>query len=148
MAAIVSTTVIDRPPEEVFAFMTDPVTFPRWQEAVLHCQVDGFPIGAGTRCTTTRKIGPSERRFVSEVTEFDPPRRWAYRDVAGPVREVLALTVEPVAEPAGSRVIVELDFEAHGLGRLVVPLVVRSQARRDMPRNLRKLKLELESQPL
>ncbi len=39
---------------------------------------------------------------------------------------------------------IALDFEGHGLGRLLVPLVVRRQARREMPRNLAALKQRLE----
>jgi hypothetical protein len=38
-----------------------------------------------------------------------------------------------------------LDFEGRGLGKLLVPLVVRRQARGEMPKNSRKLKELLES---
>jgi hypothetical protein len=43
-----------------------------------------------------------------------------------------------------SRVTIELDFEGHGIGRLLVPLVVRPQARKEMSLNCRKLKDRLE----
>jgi hypothetical protein len=39
---------------------------------------------------------------------------------------------------------IELDFEGHGLGNLLVPLVVRRQAQRELPRNVRDLKERLE----
>jgi hypothetical protein len=42
-------------------------------------------------------------------------------------------------------VTIELDFEGHGIGKLLVPLVVRRQAQREMPRNMRSLKERLES---
>jgi len=42
-------------------------------------------------------------------------------------------------------VTIELDFEGHGLGKLLVPLVVRRQAQRELPRNLRTLREQLES---
>jgi hypothetical protein len=38
-----------------------------------------------------------------------------------------------------------LDFEGRGLGKLLVPLVVRRQARGEMPKNSLKLKQLLES---
>jgi hypothetical protein len=38
-----------------------------------------------------------------------------------------------------------LDFEGRGLGKLLVPLVVRRQARAEMPKNSLKLKQLLES---
>jgi len=37
-----------------------------------------------------------------------------------------------------------LEFEGHGIGRLLVPLVVRRQARRQLPKNEQKLKEVLE----
>jgi hypothetical protein len=37
-------------------------------------------------------------------------------------------------------VTIELDFEGRGLGKLLVPLVVRRQAQQEMPRNMRSLK--------
>jgi len=42
-------------------------------------------------------------------------------------------------------VTIELDFEGHGIGTLLVPLVVRRQARNELPRNQRNLKERLES---
>ena len=54
-------------------------------------------------------------------------------------------TIDPLRDVAASRVTMVLDFEGRGLGKLLVPLVVRRQARREMPKNSRKLKQLLES---
>jgi hypothetical protein len=54
--------------------------------------------------------------------------------------------VEPLAD-GHCRVTIAVDFEGHGIGRLLVPLVVRRQARKEMPVNLANLKHRLE-QPL
>jgi Polyketide cyclase / dehydrase and lipid transport len=78
------------------------------------------------------------------MTDLSPPTTWAIRGVDGPVRGVVNGTVEPV-DGGRSRVWIELDFEGHGLGKLLVPLVARRQARKEMPRNLRHLKERLES---
>src|SRR2546429_214884 len=44
MSPIVSTIEIDRPPEEVFAYATDPTRFAEWQHDVVRAQlVDGGP---------------------------------------------------------------------------------------------------------
>ena len=40
---------------------------------------------------------------------------------------------------------IDLDFEGHGIGKLLVPLVVRRQAQKELPTNLRNLKERLES---
>jgi hypothetical protein len=39
----------------------------------------------------------------------------------------------------------ELEFEGHRLGKLLVPLIVRRQAQGELPRNMRSLKERLES---
>jgi Polyketide cyclase / dehydrase and lipid transport len=84
---------------------------------------------------------------TSEITKFDPPTRWGIHGIAGPIRAVVDVTVEPLNGSAQSRVTIELDFEGHGIGKLLVPLVVRRQARSEMPANCRKLKQRLEALP-
>ena len=54
-------------------------------------------------------------------------------------------TVEPLDGGARSRVTISLDFEGHGIGKLLVPLVVRRQAQKEMPKNQQNLKERLES---
>jgi Polyketide cyclase / dehydrase and lipid transport len=82
--------------------------------------------------------------MTMEMTSIDPPRSWAVGGIDGPVRGVVNGTVEPLGDGGRSRVTIELDFEGHGLGKLLVPLVVRRQAQREIPRKVRNLKERLE----
>ena len=144
MAPMVSSIEIARPPAEVFAYVTDPSRFGEWQRDVVAVrQEGGRPGEAGSRFTTTRRIGGSERTMTQEVTESRAPRRWAARAVDGPVRPNATVTVEPLADGAGSRVTFSLDFEGHGIGRPLLP-VVRRQARTAAPVSYRTLKALLE----
>jgi uncharacterized protein YndB with AHSA1/START domain len=146
MAPIVSSIEIARPPEEVFAYVTDPSRLAEWQESVVSARAQGGDSPAvGSRAVTTRKIGRLERTMTMEMTNISPPRDWAVRGIDGPVRGVVNGTVEPLDDGARSRVTIELDFEGHGLGKLLVPLVVRRQAQKEMPRNLQNLRERLES---
>jgi carbon monoxide dehydrogenase subunit G len=52
--------------------------------------------------------------------------------------------IEPLADGARSRVTITLDFEARGMVKLLVPLVVRRQARKQLPKNAQRLKERLE----
>jgi hypothetical protein len=61
----------------------------------------------------------------------------------GAIRAIVDVTVEPDLRHQ-SAPHDRLDFEGHGIGRLVVPLLVRREARREMPRNVMKLKQRLE----
>lgn len=146
MAPIISTIEINRPQDDVFAYVTDPSKFAEWQDGVVDGGMeDGATPAVGSVCTTTRRIGGSERRSTSEVTRLEPPASWAVHGVDGPIRAIVMVNVEPLDAGAQSRVTIEVDFEGHGIGKLLVPLVVRRQARSEMPANCRRLKQRLEA---
>jgi uncharacterized protein YndB with AHSA1/START domain len=144
MAAIVSTVEIARAPEAVFSYATDPSRFDEWQNGVVSGSTEGEP-GVGGRCTMTRKVGGSVRTSTSEITEFEPPRRWAIHGVDGPIRADVSLTVEPVTADSSprSRVTIQLEFHGHGFGKLIAPMVT-GQARKEVPASCQKLKERLE----
>jgi uncharacterized protein YndB with AHSA1/START domain len=148
MAPILTSIEIARPQDDVFAYVTDPSRFAEWQAGVESGCMDGSNSpSVGSRCTTTRRIGGTAREVTSEITKIDPPTSWAIHGIDGPVRAIVNVTVKPLNGNALSRVTIELDFEAHGIGKLLVPLVVRRQARNEMPANCRKLKQRLETLP-
>jgi hypothetical protein len=89
-------------------------------------------------------MGPREQPMTSELAELNPPRSWAVRGVDGPVRGNVNGTIEPLESGERSRVTISLDFEGHGIGKVLVPLVVRRTAQAEVPRNLQKLKERLE----
>jgi uncharacterized protein YndB with AHSA1/START domain len=144
MTAIVTTIEVDRPADTVFAYATDPARFSEWQQGVVDGRLEGHGApSVGTRCLTTRRIGGTNRPVVSEVTHIDPPRTWGVRGVDGPIRATVDLAVEPVTA-ARSQLTISVDFTGHGVGRILVPLMVRREAAREMPANLATLKQRLE----
>jgi len=145
LAPIVSTIEIDRPPEEVFAYVTDPARLAEWQESVVSTRVEGAgPPSVGMKVSVTRRIGPLERAMTAELAELTPPSRWAVRGVDGPVRGNIQGTIAPLDEGTRSRVTLELELVGYGIGKLLVSLVARTQARKELPTNLRNLKERLE----
>lgn len=145
MTAIVSSVEVDRPASEVFAYAIDPARFSEWQQGVVEGHMDppgGETVGA--RLHMTRRIGGMNRASTSLVSHVDPPRDWSVRGIDGPVRAAITVTVEPVAD-SRSRLTITVDFEGRGIGKLLVPLVIRGQARKEMPDNLRRLKARLET---
>jgi hypothetical protein len=94
---------------------------------------------------TGDRDGRGDRRpATSEITSVNPPETWSLRGIDGPIRAVVNVTVEGL-EATRSRVTIDLDFEGHGIGKLLVPLVVRRDAQKEMPENLGRLKDRLES---
>ncbi len=65
------------------------------------------------------------------------------RGIGGPIRANVDVTVEPLTD-ARSRLTITINFEGHGIGKLLVPLVVEREARKEVPANLAGLKERLE----
>lgn len=145
MVPIVSTIDIARAPEDVFRYATDPTRFAQWQRDVVAVHTDRTgPLGVGSRFTTVRRIGGVERTLLQEITEVTAPRSWAARSVEGPIRANATITIEPFDGGTRSRVTFTLDFDGHGLGVLLLPLV-RRQAARGAPKSYDNLKNLLEA---
>lgn len=148
MTPITYSVEIARRPEDVFAYLSDPSRFTEWQEKVVSASVEGDgTMRQGARMTMARRMGPRQQTFITELTEYSPPRSQAFRGVAGPVRPVGKVRVDPLDSGERSRVTFEIDFEGKGFGKLLV-LLVRRQARREVPVAHEKLKERLESSPV
>jgi hypothetical protein len=107
--------------------------------------MDG-PAGApavGAKCVTTRRISGASRPSTSELTHIDPPKTWGVKGTDGPIRATVDVLVEPV-DDVRSRLTISVDFTGHGIGKLLVPLMVRREARKEMPENIAALKRLIE----
>jgi hypothetical protein len=144
MAPITTTIQVDCSADDVFAYATDPAWFAEWQQGVTGGHLEHDVPAVGTRCHTTRRIGGADRPSVSEVTHIDPPRAWGVKGIDGPIRATVDLTVQPLSG-GRSQLSISVDFTGHGIGKLLVPLVVRREAAKEMPANLAALKRRLES---
>jgi uncharacterized protein YndB with AHSA1/START domain len=147
MAPITTTIEIDRPAEMVFAYATDPSRFSEWQKGVVDGAMD--PPGTakvGDRCRTIRRIGFANRAVTAEVVHVDPPSTWRVRGVDGPIRAGVHVAVEALSATRTS-LSIAIDFKGHGIGRLLVPLIVERETRKEMPANLAALKQRLEAAP-
>jgi uncharacterized protein YndB with AHSA1/START domain len=145
MSAIKESVDISCRPEDVFSYVTDPSHLPEWQESAVSARpVGDAPLAVGSRVVVTRRIGRRDIPMTSEVTELDPPRSWRVDGIDGPIRGHVKGTIEPLGDGERSRLTMSLDFETHGIGKVLVPLVVRPHVRKEMPRNEQTLKRLLE----
>jgi hypothetical protein len=148
MPPIVTSAEIGRPATEVFAYATDPSRFSEWQKGVVDGHMDGPANGStpavGAKCVTTRRIGGANRPSTAELVNFDPPKTWGVRGIDGPIRAAVDVLVEPVTG-SRSRLTISVDFAGHGIGKILVPLMVRREARKEMPDNMAALKQRMEA---
>lgn len=86
MAEASRTVVINRPIDDVFAFFTTHTNDTSWRSHVKEISDDGPP-GVGAHIHQVVK-GPGGRGIPAdvEVTRYEPPTRYAFVAVAGPVR--------------------------------------------------------------
>jgi len=121
------TIVIGRSPDAVFAFFTDPNNDPRWRPIVKKIAADGpVRVGSVVHQVVTGPGGRGSFPADYEVTAYEPPSRFAFRVIKGPVR--------PVGEyrfaPAGSGTEVSFSITAE-LG-LITKLFLGKQVQNSM----------------
>jgi uncharacterized membrane protein len=135
---------INRPTEEVFAYLDQVDRHNEWQGQLVSTTIetDG-PARAGTRVVERRNVPGGARDFPYDITQHDPPRKISFRGTAGLLRPVGTYTVDPTGE-SSSRVNSELDLEGHGIGKLFA-ILARWQAAKQVPADLKKFKELLES---
>jgi carbon monoxide dehydrogenase subunit G len=131
----------ERPPEAVFAFLTEPANFPKWQSGVLEIASAG-KLGLGDTFTEVRTFLGQRAESTLEVTEYLPNERFSLRVVSGPWLFDVFHRLVPIA--TGTRVEVTFEGETKGRLRLAGPMLERA-VRGDLERNLSALKDALET---
>ena len=125
MIRVVSHTTIDKPIEDVFAFVADYRNDRHWRPDVLSMRyIDESNTGLGSHALESlRALG---RTLVTETqcVEFEPGRKIVSQSVSGPVPVVATRLVETVN--GGTRLTYRLDADERGvlLFRLLRPLLL------------------------
>jgi uncharacterized membrane protein len=136
---------IDRPVQDVFAFVTDPARLHEWQTNTVSArQETPGPVGEGTLLREVHRapFGRELEQLV-EVARFEPNRRFELRIVEGPLPIDGAFSFTP-ANGHGTRVDFEAQGEPKGALRLLEPLLAR-QIERQFRDHLTHLKTALET---
>jgi len=120
---------VSRPPDEVFAYMTDPANLASWQTSKVSVEplTDGPP-RQGYRIKERTKVGLRQWDQVVEFTEFEPGRAFSTHIVEGSMPVDGRWTFEDDGH-GGTRVQFVADGPSTGPMRLVEPLVQRGVAR-------------------
>lgn len=120
---------IERPREEVFAFMVDFRTAPRWRNMVRRIEVmGGGPVQQGSKLLFTLDVMGKTRQGEVEVWLYDPPHRLGQRNTANGVSGVFEYILEP--DETGTTVTLTEDIRPHGLMWLFLPLLLLGERRR------------------
>jgi uncharacterized membrane protein len=136
---------IDRPAEEVYAYVIDLDRWPEWRSDVVGGElVTEGPIRVGTQARGIAKILGRPFTIDVEVTALEPGARFGYRPIKGPLKTNNLCTFETRA--GGTLVILTDDIGLKGIFKVFLP-VMASLVRSGYRKNLAGLKSVLEAQP-
>ena len=123
-----ATTVVDRPIEEVFAFLADGTNDPKFSPRVLEISkaTDG-PAGVGTVYKSTVKDAGMKTKREFKLTEFEAPTkiRWAEQSKNLITANEGGYDLEPAGDGT-TRVTIHNVLEGHGLGKLLEGFALRA----------------------
>ena len=144
MATFEINLVINRPIEEVFAFISNPENQPRWRATTLEIsRTSSEPLGVGSvfKGRFTFLGRPFEGNL--EITAHEPYQQYGSRMVEGPFPLEARYTLEPAE--SGTHLTLVIEGQPGGFFKLAEPLVV-SLAKRSYESDLHNLKDMLEAQ--
>jgi hypothetical protein len=130
----VGSAVVDKPINEVFAFLADGTNDPKFSPRVLEIRktTDG-PVGVATVFESKVKDAGMTTNRKFELTAFEQPTkiRWTERSKNMVTIPDGGYDLEPVSDTQ-TKVTIRNTFEGHGFGKLIVGFALKS-AIKDAP---------------
>lgn len=137
--------MINRPLDEVFAFLSDLENNLRWRSGMIEAKkTSAGPIGVGTTYRMINNVLGRRIEGEAEVTEYELNRKYATVNRSDPPIETQR-TFEPVK--GGTRVSFAVKAELGGFFKLAEPLVA-SMAKRQVETDAANLKDLMEAHAL
>lgn len=128
---------IERPADEVFAFVSEFPNNPRWQRGQRSCRwTSEPPLRVGSTYDQHARFLGRDMVNAFRVVELEPGRRVTFTSTSGTFPLTITRTVEPLA-PSRSRFTEHVRGEPGGFFRIAQPLLrplVRASIKRDFPR--------------
>jgi uncharacterized protein YndB with AHSA1/START domain len=141
-----TTVVIDRPIEEVFAFLADGTNDPKFSPRVheITKTTDG-PTGVGTVYASTVKDAGMKTQREYKITDFEEPTKIRWTELSKNQITVPEGGYDLSREGDGKAKLHFFNvFEGHGFGKLITPLALRA-ARKDADAFGQRIKAAVES---
>lgn len=143
-ATIKASIIINKPVDEVFAYVTDVKTWPRWESGLLKAeQTSDGPLNVGTTFRGTNQVLGQRMEWISEVTNYTRCKSWGQKVVSKGWSTEERLAFEPF-QGSSTKFSLVSELEMGGLLRLFAPFVARKM-QKQIEKNLVKLKDILEA---
>ncbi len=136
-----TTVHLNRPVEQVFAFVADGKELPMWQSNLIKSELlTKGPLRVGSRFHEVRLVRRKETEIQAEMTAFELNRRFATKTLSKP-EVTVSYSFEP--ENGGTRLRYEFVMVTTGLMRLLQPMILGS-IKKDTSSDFEKLKQLLD----
>jgi uncharacterized protein YndB with AHSA1/START domain len=115
---------LNRPVEQVFAFLADTGKVSTWQSNLIELEpLTEGPLRLGSRFREIRRLGRRDSEIQGQVTAFEPNKRLETKTTTKP-EVTVSYSFEP--ENGGTRLRYRFILLSTGMMRLLEPLVARS----------------------
>jgi uncharacterized protein YndB with AHSA1/START domain len=138
--------VVDRPIDEVFAFLADGTNDPKFSPRVQEIsKTSDGPVGVGTVFESTVKDAGMKTSRQFELTEVDAPTKIRWTEKTKNIVTVPegGYDLERVSDTQ-TKVTIRNTFEGHGFGKVIVGFAHR-QAVKDAPAFAQRIKAAVEA---
>lgn len=143
MARIEESVEIKRPVEKVFAYTTDPKSWPKWQSIIPEAeQTSQGPVGVGTTFKGTSRMMGRSMKWTAKATEYEPNRKFGKNITSGSLAIEQHNTYNPIE--GGMKFTIVYDMKVSGFLKLLSPMLVNSM-RKELKKSLGNLKRVLEA---
>lgn len=124
MIQVESSMQIDRPVEDVYAYVTKIENLPFWAGPVTEAkQTSDGPLGVGTTQVQLAQLLGRQVETTQEVTEYELNKKFSTKSTSGPLPLDIHYTFESLG--GGTKILVEANLDAGGFFKLAEPLVGR-----------------------
>lgn len=136
-------TFINRPPQEVFDFITNPANTPKWQNGTESGKwVSEVPGGVGSIFHTVGRVMGREIDMDIEISQWNRPSLWGLRGKSGPLKFENTNKFEP--KDGGTLLVQSFEGEVGGFFKLAEGLAI-NQMKKQVEGDGQSLKKLLET---
>jgi uncharacterized protein YndB with AHSA1/START domain len=115
---------LNRPVDQVFAFLADTGKVSTWQSSLIELEaLTEGPLRLGSRFREIRRLGRRDSEIQGQVTAFEPNKRLETKTTTKP-EVTVSYSFEP--ENGGTRLRYKFILLSSGMMRLLEPLIARS----------------------
>ena len=143
MTHVERSILINRPVDQVYAYVSDPRNDPQWQTGINETTIVGdAPLAVGTQIKGARTFMGRKLEAVLEIVSLQPNQSISMKSVKAPFPFTATYTM--ASEGEATRVNAVVDLEPAGFFKLAEGML-SSNANKEMEQSLATLKNKLES---